>query len=163
MLVSSAMNSFYTFKNILLREASPDAKRDPGRKTVKKLGAMLTDCLNDEWMGQLCGYQLFLTAWPLHMLFPRSETPFSFSSSGTLLLSSCSDILSSEKPSLTPFPHRVGQAPCLGFHSPLNSPPPHVSLSFFGFPDPDPSAWSFPHHHHEYCCCLVDVSVFPVK
>ena len=70
MLVSSAMNSFYTFKNILLREASPDAKRDPGRKTVKKLGAMLTDCLNDEWMGQLRGYQLFLTAWPLHMLFP---------------------------------------------------------------------------------------------
>lgn len=92
MLVSSAMNSFYTFKNILLREASPDAKRDPGRKTVKKLGEMLTDCLNDEWMGQLRGYQPFLTAWPLHMLFPLSETPFSFSSSGTLLLSSCSDI-----------------------------------------------------------------------
>lgn len=48
MLISSVMNSFSAFKNIIVRKASPDAKRNPGTKMVKKLQEMLADCLNDD-------------------------------------------------------------------------------------------------------------------
>lgn len=47
MLVSSALDSFYTFKYRILRKGSSDAKGDPDTKYVEKLGEMLADHLNE--------------------------------------------------------------------------------------------------------------------
>ena len=47
MLVSSAMDSFYIFKYMILRKDSSDAKGDPDRKKVENLGEMLADHLNE--------------------------------------------------------------------------------------------------------------------
>lgn len=47
MLVSSAMDPFYTFKYRILRKGSSDANGDPATKKVEKLGEMLADHLNE--------------------------------------------------------------------------------------------------------------------
>lgn len=51
MLISSAMNSFCTVKNGILRKASADVKGDPGAEKVKQSRGTRADCRDDECVG----------------------------------------------------------------------------------------------------------------